>query len=70
MSSTEELREVEASCIAKFRRRAQELRQMNPGMTEEQARFEAVRSLPEVASRYHYSRNILSELGIPPLPVR
>jgi hypothetical protein len=43
---------------------------MNPGMTEEQARFEAVRSLPEVASRYHYSRNILSELGIPPLPVR
>jgi hypothetical protein len=70
MSSAEELREVEASCIEKFRRRASELRRADPSLSEQAAYFQAVKQLPELAGRYNYARNVLASLGIPSLPLR
>jgi hypothetical protein len=70
MGQAEELRAVEADCIARFRRRAQELRQADPSLSADRAFYEAVRTLPLVAGKYHYARTILSDLGIVSLPLR
>jgi hypothetical protein len=70
MGAAEELRQVEADCIARFQRRANELRQANPGLTESAAFYEAVRSLPLILDKYDRARILLSDLGIVSLPLR
>jgi hypothetical protein len=70
VGSTEELREIEASCIEKFRRRARELQRANPSLTADEAYYAAVKQLPEVAARYNFARNVLGDLGVPSLPLK
>ena len=70
MGHAEELREIEASCIAKFKAKAEEIRRMDPGISPAAAFAKAAEALPAVASRYNYVRILLADLGIPSLPLR
>jgi hypothetical protein len=69
IGSTAELREIEASCVEKFRRRARELQRGNPALTVEEVRYKSIEQQPQVAARYNFARNILGDLGVPSLPL-
>jgi hypothetical protein len=70
MGQAEELRAVEADCIARFRRRAQELRQADPSLSADAAYYEAVKQLPLILGKYDYARILLADLGIVSLPLK
>jgi hypothetical protein len=70
MGAAEELRQVEVDCIARFQRRAQELRQADPSLSADAAFYEAVRTLPLILDKYDRARILLADLGIVSLPLR
>jgi hypothetical protein len=66
----EQLQQVEAECIAKFRQRAQQIRAQHPELTAQVAFARAVEALPKTAERYQYIRHRLLMSGIAALPLR
>jgi hypothetical protein len=70
MESIDELRQVEAECIRRFRAKASEIRAAHPELSAQIAFARAVQALPRTADRYHFARQRLQFCGIPSLPLR
>ena len=67
MNDIESLRETEKACIAKFRTKAQQLRSVNPQLSEAAAMTQAYESLPRTTNQYLYTRSLLQQMGVPAL---
>jgi hypothetical protein len=70
MESIAELQEIERQCIARFRRKAAEIRAANPELSAQIAYARAVESLPRTADKYQVARQRLQWAGYPALPLR
>jgi hypothetical protein len=70
MGGIDELQRTEQECLARFRRKAQEIRAQHPELTAQVAFARAVEALPKSAERYQYVRHRLLLMGIAALPLR
>jgi hypothetical protein len=70
MESIDELQQVEAECVQRFRAKAAEVKAQHPELSQQIAFARAVQALPKTADRYQYVRQRLQWAGIPALPLR
>jgi hypothetical protein len=64
-----ELREIEADCVQKLKKKAAELRASNPRLTASTAMGQAAAEMPEISNRYNRVRLILASMGVVSLPL-
>jgi hypothetical protein len=70
MESLQELQEVEAECLRRFRSKASEIKAQHPEWTSQICFAKAVTALPTTSNKYQYARQRLMFAGIPALPLR
>jgi hypothetical protein len=70
MESLEQLQQIEAECIRRFRTKAAEIRAEHPELSAQVAYARAVQSLPRTSDKYQGARQRLMFAGVPALPLR
>jgi hypothetical protein len=70
MGGIDELQRTEQECLARFRRKAQEIRSQHPELSGQVAFARAVEALPRTSEKYQYTRHRLLLMGIAALPLR
>ncbi len=68
--TVEELQQVEAECLRRFRKRAAELQAANPAMPPSVCFTRAVQMLRETSDRYQFARSVLQGRGYAAQPLR
>lgn len=68
--SIAELKEIEASCIARFQQKAAEIAALNPRMSASVALARAVSLLPKTCEKYQNARRELEVAGVLPQLLR
>jgi len=67
--SIEELREIEASCLAKLRARAEMIHAASPGLSRQICFGRAIEEMPRTVVKYQHVRSRLGLAGVAALPL-